>query len=50
LQAKGLDISPGSYTWKEIAGMIADDMPSRPQTASELEALAKAVKRHYERR
>jgi hypothetical protein len=50
LRAKGLDSSPGSRTWKQIAHLIADDMPKRPKTVLEFEALSKAVKRYYDKR
>jgi hypothetical protein len=49
LKEAGLDRSHGSFSFKEVAGRIASRMPPPCTTASELDALAKAVKRHYER-
>jgi hypothetical protein len=49
LKTVGLDRSRGSLSLKEVAGQIASLMKPVATTASELDALAKAIKRHYER-
>ena len=48
LAKHGLGNDHRNLSWKEIAAVIGPDMPRPPQTASEFDALAKAVKRHYE--
>ena len=49
LRAHGLDGKQGPLTCKEIASLIAPNMPRPPKTGQQLQALAKAVERHYER-
>jgi hypothetical protein len=49
LRAIGLETSPGPHTFKSIAARIVDKMPNPPKTAQQLESLAKAVSRHYQR-
>jgi hypothetical protein len=47
LTARKLGNHPGGRSWKELAGLIAADMPKYPKTEAAWNALAKAIKRHY---
>jgi hypothetical protein len=47
LKKLGLDKSPGHRSYKQVAAEIAHLMPGRPSTEQEIQALSKAVARHY---